>query len=371
MPRITVVLPVYNHEHYVEQTLRSLFAQTYSDFEIIAVDDGSTDASLEILNRHAERLTVIESAHEGPAAARNRAIEAADSEFIAFMDADDLCSPERLEWSLAKLENERLDLVASALNFIDARGEPLPGSWTCPSHAKTNYWGSLLERNWIGIPAVIVRSDIVRGVGLFDERFTHAEDYDLWLRAGRVSSIGYIDSPLIQCRRHGANTSINIHSHQYFERMALQKVERMEAWKAFNKLYGGAPNATEAWIWFLLRSGDPAFVEESAFAIAQHPQSRAVRFALGVFAWDTERYDRAVATFQQLKDQDVASLHNFAVSLARCGDRRAALFHLEAVIGLRPDYQDAQYNLAALRAGREPRLTRRPFREQLVPMPTV
>ena len=100
--------------------------------------------------------------------------------------------------------------------------------------------------------------------------------------------------------------------------MALQKVDRMEAWKAFNKLYAGAPKATEAWIWFLLRSGDPAFVEESAFAIAQHPQSQAVRFALGVFAWDTGRYDRAVATFQQLKDQDLASLHNFAVSLARC-----------------------------------------------------
>src|SRR5262249_4039178 len=153
-----------------------------------------------------------------------------------------------LEWSLAKLENEKLDLVASALSFIDANGEPLPGSWTCPPHAKTNYWGSLLERNWIGTPSVMARRDILRIVGFFDERFTHAEDYDLWLRVGRGSSIGYIDSPLIQCRRHGANTSTDTDSHQYFERMALQKVDRMEAWKAFNKLYGSAPKATEAWI---------------------------------------------------------------------------------------------------------------------------
>jgi glycosyltransferase involved in cell wall biosynthesis len=368
MSRVSVVLPVYNHEHYLEHALRSLFAQTHSDFEIIAVDDGSTDASLEILNRHAARLTVIESCHEGPAAARNRAIEAADSEFIAFMDADDLCSPERLEWSLTKLENERLDLVASASSFIDAKGEPLPGSWTCPSHAKSNYWGSLLERNWIATPSVMVRSDVLRGAGLFDERFTRAEDYDLWLRIGRGASVGYLDSPLVQCRRYAATTSMNIDSHQYFERMALQKVDRMEAWNAFNKLYRSAPKATEAWIWFLLRSGDPAFVEESAFAIAQHPQSHAVRFALGVFAWDTGRYDKAVVTFQQLKDHDAASLHNFAVSLARCGDRRAALFHLEAAITLRPDYHDARYNLAALRAGREPLLTRRPFREDLVTM---
>ncbi len=79
MPRITVVLPVFNHERYVMETLQSLFAQTYSNFEIVAVDDGSTDASLEILNRYRSQITIIEGSHRGPAAARNRAIETADS----------------------------------------------------------------------------------------------------------------------------------------------------------------------------------------------------------------------------------------------------------------------------------------------------
>ena len=225
MPRVTVVLPVFNHERYVEDALHSIFAQTYPDFEIAAVDDGSTDASLEILHRYRSRVKIIEGSHGGPAAARNRAIAATDSEFVAFMDADDVCSPERLRLSLAKLEIEGFDVIASALSFIDASGEPLPGEWARPGHAANDHWASLLERNWIGTPSVLLRRSVLDSTGLFDEKFTHAEDYDLWLRIGRGHSIGYIESPLIQCRRHGANTSGSIESHQYFERMALQKVD--------------------------------------------------------------------------------------------------------------------------------------------------
>src|SRR5215475_10880871 len=96
MPRVTIVLPAYNHERYLEQTLRSLFAQDYTDFQIVAINDGSADGSLDILNRHRRHVLVIDSLHEGPAAARNRGLRATDSEFVAFMDSDDLCLKERL-----------------------------------------------------------------------------------------------------------------------------------------------------------------------------------------------------------------------------------------------------------------------------------
>ena len=85
MPSVTVVMPVYNHADYVEQALASLYRQTFKDFEIVAVDDGSSDRSLNILNCHRERIRVIESIHSGPAAARNRALHTTDSEFVAFM----------------------------------------------------------------------------------------------------------------------------------------------------------------------------------------------------------------------------------------------------------------------------------------------
>jgi glycosyltransferase involved in cell wall biosynthesis len=96
MPRITIVLPVYNHARYVWEALRSLDAQDFRDFQIVAVNDGSTDSSLEVLERYGSGITIIDSEHQGPAAARNRAIQSTDSEFIAFMDADDVCRTDRL-----------------------------------------------------------------------------------------------------------------------------------------------------------------------------------------------------------------------------------------------------------------------------------
>jgi glycosyltransferase involved in cell wall biosynthesis len=368
MPRVTVALPVFNHEHYVEHTLRSLYAQDYRDFQIVAVNDGSTDGSLEVLDRHRTRVRVIDSSHQGPAAARNTAIRATDSEFIAFMDADDLSVPERLRVEVEKLKSERLDLVASALDFIDTEGRPMPGTWSCPVEASNHYWGALLERNWIGTASVMVRREAIAATGLFDEHFTHAEDYDLWLRLGRAHRIGYTASTLIHCRRHPANTSLRIASHQHFERMALQKVSRYEAWAAFCLLYPQAQQRTEAWIWFLLRRGDSGFREEILRAATAYPSSRLLPFALGVFQYDCGEYDAALATFDSLKDSDPSALHNLGAIHARRGNVEAAQSYLEAALRLHPGYYDAQHNLDALRTGQEVRLTRRPLRRHVVPM---
>jgi glycosyltransferase involved in cell wall biosynthesis len=368
MPRVTVVIPVYNHEKYLQKTLNALFDQDYTDYQIISVDDGSSDASLEILKRNSDRIRVIEGRHQGAAATRNTAIHAADSEFIAFMDADDLCSRERLRLSVEKFETEAVDLVASALTFIDSSGKPLPGLWTCPPEGPNDYWGSLLERNWIGTPSVMVRRRVLEAAGWFDEDFTHAEDYDLWLRIGEEHPIGFLDRPLIQCRRHSMNTSLDIGTHQHFERIALQKIDRRRARAAFNRLHSTADRQLEAWIWFLLRSGDARFLEEALPAITRHPESDSLRFALGVFQYDAGWYRDAVMTFAVLRSRDTASLHNVGVLMSLCGDTDAACHHLETALRLRPDYYDARHNLDAIKKGNQLRLTRRPFRSQPVAM---
>jgi glycosyltransferase involved in cell wall biosynthesis len=367
MPRLTIVLPVYNHERYVEQALQSLYAQDYTDFQIIAVDDSSTDNSLEVLNRHRDRVLFLESPHHaGPACARNRALQAADSELVAFMDADDLCEPERLRLQVEMIEHR--DLVASSLIFIDNEGRPLPGLWTCPPEAGNHYWAALLERNWIGTPSVMIRRDVLDTTGMFDERFTHAEDYDLWLRIGRRHSIGYIQTPLIRCRRHATNTSIDIDSHQRFERLALEKVDIQDARDAFESLYANPQRRAEAWVWFLLRRGETGFREEASCAVRQYPCSSSLRFALGVFEYDSGAYDHARTLFAALKDFDASALHNLGVVNARCGNIQAATGQLQTALIRRPGYRDAELNLAAIRQGLDFRLTRRPLRQNLIPM---
>jgi glycosyltransferase involved in cell wall biosynthesis len=369
MARVAVVLPVYNHERYLQQTLESIYSQDYSDYQIVAIDDGSADSSLKILNKNHARITLIEAGgHRGAAAARNTAIRAVDSEFVAFIDADDVWTPERLRQSVERFQNGNVDLVASALSFIDTNGKELPGIWACPPDAANDYWGALLDRNWIGTPSVTVRRKTLDEVGCFDETFTHSEDYDLWLRAGQDHAIDYIHTPLVQCRRHSSNTSLNITLHHKFERTALQKVDPARAHAAFYRLYAASDRRAEAWIWFLLRSASSGFPEEIHSALESHPESPSLRFALGIFQADKGDYEKALTTFRELKDRDAASLHNLAVLLALCGNSTAALPYLHLSLRFRPDYYDARYNIAAIREGRELRLTRRPFRQQVIAM---
>jgi glycosyltransferase involved in cell wall biosynthesis len=368
MPRVSVVIPNYNHAAYIVAALDHVANQTFQDWDVIVVDDGSTDASLEILEEYQQRLTVLRSEHKGPAAARNLGIAASDSEYIAFMDADDLCESRRFELQVQKLENEKLDLVATALSFIDAQGCPLPGLWTCPPHAHRDYWASLIERNWIGTPSVILRRSILTSTGMFDEKFTHAEDYDLWLRVGRSHSIGFIEAPLIQCRRHAANTSRDTESHKYFEQEALQKLDASEACEAFARLYPAGQERDEAWIGFLLRSASPRFLDEAHRAVARNPRSSVVRFALGVFHYDSGNYERSRATFLGIPEQNAASIHNAGVTSALCGDFAFARLKLTDALRARPEYYDARYNLEALKSGNPLRLTRRPLRSDLIPI---
>ena len=368
MPKVSVVIPNYNHGRYIAETIDHVIRQTFTDWELIVVDDGSTDASLEILSQCQPRVTVLRGEHKGVSAARNRAIEATDSEYIAFMDADDLCEARRFELQLHQIEEQNLDLAASALSFIDEQGWPIPGLWTCPPNARKDYWASLLERNWIGTPSVMLRRTALRSSVAFDETFTHAEDYDLWLRVGRSNSIGYVDAPLIQCRRHSANASIDIESHQHFERKALQKVDPKEAWEAFGRLHSGGEARDEAWVGFLLRSESGSFLEEAHDALGRNPRSSALRFALGVFHYDSGQYEKARATFLGIHEQDAASVNNAGVTSALCGDVAEAISKLGDALRLQPGYYDARYNLDALHNGNRLRITRRPLRTSLVPM---
>jgi len=180
--RIAVVLPVFNRAGWVGEAIDSVLAQTFSDFALWVVDDGSTDGTPEILERYGERIRVIRlGENRGVSFARNSAIRVSKSEWVAFLDSDDLWEPEKLERQMALAdENPETVLIHTDEVWIrrGRRVNPMK------KHAKSG--GDLFRRSLrlclVSPSSALLRRDALDEVGLFNESLPACEDYDLWLR---------------------------------------------------------------------------------------------------------------------------------------------------------------------------------------------
>ena len=199
VPRVSVVIPAYNNAVYTAETVESVLAQTYRDFELIVVDDGSTDHTRAAMTVYADRIQYIYKENGGACSARNAGLERARGEFVACLDCDDLWLPEHLERSVAVLEAQQdLSMVFGPSYLIDGEGREI---------GVTNYkfdldqaYVDLLRENFIVANTVVMRRVFLEQVGPFDERIFIPADWDLWLRLARRFPIGYINVPSAQYR---------------------------------------------------------------------------------------------------------------------------------------------------------------------------
>lgn len=182
-PRVSVVVPVYNLERYIEETLESLVAQTYRDYEAIIVDDGSTDSSVSIIRPYLKdrRFTYIHQPNAGVASARNRALTAAMGEWFALLDGDDIWMPDKLEMQMATADKDtRANLIYGRAVTFDDSGREYEPYWK-RELPEGNVKAALYQSNFLMASSVIVKTDALREVGGFpDQRMV--EDYDTWLR---------------------------------------------------------------------------------------------------------------------------------------------------------------------------------------------
>lgn len=215
-PAVSIVLAVYNGERWLAETLASLTAQTFEDFEAIVIDDGSTDGSAAILKATAARdprYRIVTQANLGLVAALNRGLAEARAPLIARIDADDIAEPDRFARQVRFLrDHPEVAALGSAIRVIDETGAHRRlQTYPCgpAAVAKAMLGGCALAH-----PAVMMRRDAVLAIGGYREAFRHAEDYDLWLRLGERHALDNLPECLLRYRQHRASVSFTYRQQQ-------------------------------------------------------------------------------------------------------------------------------------------------------------
>lgn len=224
MPTVTVVIPTYNAITYLPETLKSLLNQTFNDFEVIIVDDGSSDRTQEwVGNLTDARIKGVVQINQGVAVARNQGIALASGKYIAFLDSDDLWKPTKLEKQVECLEeNPDVGLVNTWIENIDEQGNYLTTVQTPESGS--NAWNQIIEENLILCGSVpMIRRSCFEDVGVFDTNLLSAEDWDMWIRIAAKYSFAVIREPLVSYRQHLKSKSNNLHKHLFHRLKVIDK----------------------------------------------------------------------------------------------------------------------------------------------------
>jgi glycosyltransferase involved in cell wall biosynthesis len=215
MPQVSVIIPAYKAGRTITAALQSVFAQTYRDYEVIVIDDGSTDDTALRVAEWGDRVVYVHQPNGGPGSARNEGFRHSHGRFIAFLDADDVWLPRKLERQVAYFARfpetgllHSAALVSRApthtvLETLDSA--PLDASGDAPSNVFCDLFHGSLEINTL---TVMTRRDVLTEIGGFDERRElHVEDWDLWLRIAARYPVGYLENPLAVHRPGGSMSS--------------------------------------------------------------------------------------------------------------------------------------------------------------------
>jgi len=228
-PRVTIVAPTLNGatRGFLAESIESVLAQTFRDFELILVDDGSTDDTRALCDRYAaadSRVQCISQQNRGLGGARNAGIRAGRGEFVAFLDDDDAWLPTKLERQIAMFDdavNADVGMAYTALELVDESGRKV-GLQFHP--LEDDLYARLFYENVIDAPSsVMLRRPVLETAGLFSEDLWICEDIDLWLRVARVARVQATSEPLVRYRVHSQKMSSH---HERLERDQVLVMER-------------------------------------------------------------------------------------------------------------------------------------------------
>ncbi|MBF2046913.1 MAG: glycosyltransferase [Elainella sp. C42_A2020_010] len=210
MPQVSIIIPAYNGERFITKALDSILAQTYSNYEIIVVNDGSTDQTAAVLQPYRDRILYIEQANQGVAAARNRGMALAQGELIAFLDQDDVLLPDKLAVQVECVaQHPEIGIVHSGWRLVDAEGNPLADiePWHEAPQLDLAGW---LKRMPVLLSAMMFRHSWLKRVGEFDSQFKQACDVEIVQRLIMLGcQTAWVPQVTVLYRQHDQNDSLN------------------------------------------------------------------------------------------------------------------------------------------------------------------
>jgi glycosyltransferase involved in cell wall biosynthesis len=207
VPTVSVVMSVYNSELYLAHALESILSQTFTDFELIVIDDGSTDGSAEILHSTSDpRLRVVEQNNAGLTRSLNRGFALAKGEYVARIDADDTCLPGRLAAQVAYMDQHQATvLLGTAYRHVDLLRDRQVDIY--PPREDEALRRAMVSGNPFCHSSVMVRRAAVVKEGGYDESFPYLQDYELWSRLAQVGELANLPQILVSRRYHAASLS--------------------------------------------------------------------------------------------------------------------------------------------------------------------
>ena len=301
MVDLSIIIPTYNRAYIISRAIQSVLNQTYRDFEVLVIDDGSTDNTSEIVKSfNDKRLRYIRHGeNRGVAAARNTGIMSAEGKYIAFQDSDDEWFPEKLEKQMAVFTTTSPQIGVMYTGFLLIEGNTktrIPSSKVTKKEG--NIYNSLLRGNFVSPGASIVKRECFTKAGMFDEHYVPLEDWEFWLRISRHYHFKCVDEPLLITYHMPDSISSNQNAALRAHRLILEKYyEDIKKDKKTLAIYFSKIGDLLCFNGELNQGREYLLKAFTAFPLNVKPMMAVLASLLG-----QNGYDRAAISYQKIQD---------------------------------------------------------------------